>query len=53
MPYNPYLTKKYRAYINIEILANVNAIKYIYKYIYKGVNKATIVIKDGNIVVVE
>ena len=32
----------------MEILIDVNAVKYIYKYVYKGVNKAIIAIKEGN-----
>lgn len=53
VPYNPYLTKKYGAHINVEILADVNAVKYIHKYVYKGVDKATMAIKDGSTAAVE
>ena len=38
MPYNLYLSYKYYTYINIKIYASMQAIKYIYKYIYKGSN---------------
>ncbi len=34
--YNPYLSTKYDCHINVEIVANVEAVKYIYKYVYKG-----------------
>jgi len=36
VPYNPYLSGNYRAYINIKVCAFMQAIKYINKYIYKG-----------------
>jgi hypothetical protein len=36
VPYNPYLSKKYNAHINVEICTSVSAVKYLYKYIYKG-----------------
>lgn len=34
--YNPYLTCKYKAHINLEVCASIHVVKYIYKYIYKG-----------------
>lgn len=33
VPYNPYLTKKYKAYINVEVCSSIQAIKYVNKYI--------------------
>ena len=42
VPYNPYLSRKYRVYINIEIYITIKAVKYIYKYIYKGPDKVTL-----------
>ncbi|GFV76526.1 ATP-dependent DNA helicase [Trichonephila clavipes] len=36
VPYNPYLTKKYHAHINVEICSSLKSIKYIFKYVYKG-----------------
>lgn len=36
VPYNPWLTYKYDAHINVEICSTVKAVKYLYKYIYKG-----------------
>jgi len=41
VPHNPYLSWKYQAHINVEVGASVQAIKYIYKYIYKGSDQAT------------
>ena len=48
MSYSPFLIRRYLAYINVEILIDVNAVKYIYKYVYKDVNKTTIDLKDSN-----
>ncbi|XP_027126648.2 uncharacterized protein [Coffea arabica] len=39
VPYNPYLLAKYDGHINIEICSAIEAVKYIYKYIYKGHDK--------------
>ncbi|XP_037049075.1 uncharacterized protein LOC119083457, partial [Bradysia coprophila] len=36
VPYSPYLLLKYNAHINVEICTSLRAIKYIYKYVYKG-----------------
>jgi hypothetical protein len=41
VPYNPYLSRKYRAHINVEVCGSVKAVKYIHKYIYKGNDRAT------------
>lgn len=40
VPYNPFLAKKYNAHINVEICSSTSAVKYLYKYIYKGHDKA-------------
>ena len=44
--YNPQLTRKYSIYINIEVCASVGAIKYVHKYIYKGVDYITLKLAD-------
>jgi hypothetical protein len=46
VPYNPCLIRRYKAHINVEICTTVQAIKYIYKYVYKGRDKATLEIVD-------
>ncbi|KAK4509264.1 uncharacterized protein ATC70_007614 [Mucor velutinosus] len=40
--YNPFLSKRYNAHINVEVCASVQAIKYINKYIYKGSDQTTL-----------
>lgn len=39
VPYNAYLLAKFDCHINVEICSTVKAVKYIYKYIYKGHDK--------------
>jgi len=40
VPHNLYLVTKYDCHINVEICSSVQAVKYLYKYIYKGSDKA-------------
>lgn len=42
VPYNPYLCQKYDGHINVEVCATVKAVKYIYKYIFKGHDRAQV-----------
>ena len=39
--YSKYLIWKYRCHINVESIASVKAVKYIYKYVYKGHDRTT------------
>src|SRR5271168_2401356 len=34
VPYNPYLLRRYNCHINVETCSGINAIKYIFKYVY-------------------
>ncbi|GBN54440.1 hypothetical protein AVEN_170934-1, partial [Araneus ventricosus] len=47
VPYNPYLTKKYNAHINVEICSSIKSIKYIFKYVYKGHDCAKVVFENN------
>ena len=40
--YNPWLLMKYRAHINVEYCSSIKAVKYLYKYIFKGSDQATV-----------
>ena len=42
VPYNPYLLIKYNALINVEIYSSIVSCKYLYKYVYKGPNMASL-----------
>ena len=44
--YNPPLLLKYNCHINVEYCATIGSIKYVYKYIYKGSDKAFISIQN-------
>lgn len=42
VPYNPYLSRKYKAHINVEVCTSVKSVKYIFKYVYKGHDAAIV-----------
>lgn len=44
--YNPYLLAKYDAHINVEVCSTVKSVKYLYKYVFKGHDMATVEVQD-------
>ena len=46
IPYNPFLTKRYNCHINVEICSSIQAVKYLYKYVYKGHDRANVLIDN-------
>ena len=46
VPYNPYLSLKYNAHINLEVCSSIRVVKYLYKYVYKGHDRANVCIDD-------
>jgi hypothetical protein len=48
VPYNPYLTKKYNAHINVEACTSIKSVKYLFKYIYKGHDCANVQVTTTN-----
>ncbi len=42
VPHNVYLSTKYDAHINVEVCNNIHVIKYLFKYVYKGHDRATV-----------
>ncbi len=45
VPYNPYLTMRYQCHINVEVYSSITAVKYLYKYVYKGHDRALVVVQ--------
>ncbi len=43
--YNLHLATKYHAHMNMEICSSISVVKYMYKYVYKGPNRATTVVE--------
>ena len=41
VPYNPVLLMRYNCHINVEICCSIKSVKYLYKYIYKGHDRAS------------
>jgi hypothetical protein len=48
VPHNVYLSTKYDAHINVEVCNNIRAVKYIFKYVYKRHDHATVEISRQN-----
>ncbi|OWZ23034.1 LOW QUALITY PROTEIN: Helitron helicase [Phytophthora megakarya] len=46
VPCNPYLCQKYDCYVNVEVRSTIQSIKYLYEYVYKGQDPATVVPRD-------
>jgi hypothetical protein len=55
VPYNPFLLMRYNCHINVEACSSIKAVKYLFKYIYKGHDKASFaceqdIINSGGII---
>lgn len=48
VPYCPFLSAKYDCHINVECAVMLRSIKYPFKYIHKGSDRATIQVGDGD-----
>ena len=48
VPYNSYLSRLFNCHINVEVCARIRCVKYIYKYIYKGHDRTTMVLRKGD-----
>jgi hypothetical protein len=50
VPYNPYLSLLFNCHINVEVYTFVAAVKYLYKYVYKGHDRAQVDIGPVDVV---
>src|SRR2546421_6699719 len=48
VPYNPYLLLKYNSHVDVEVCSTICAIKYLYKYVYKGHDRIMFELKNKN-----
>jgi hypothetical protein len=42
VPHNVYLSIKYNAHINVEVCNNIHVVKYLFKYVFNGHDRATV-----------
>ncbi|XP_071643019.1 uncharacterized protein [Temnothorax longispinosus] len=47
VPYNPTLLLLFNSHINVEIVTSIRSVKYLYKYIYKGHDAASVIIGEN------
>ncbi|XP_021736252.1 uncharacterized protein LOC110702815 [Chenopodium quinoa] len=47
VPYNPWLLLKYDCHINVEICSSIKSVKYLYKYVHKGVDRVSMEVRAG------
>ncbi len=47
VPYNPFLSLKYNAHLNVEVVISVSCVKYLYKYTCKGSDKVMVRLANG------
>ena len=46
MPYNPYLLHLFNYHINVEACGSIKAVKYLFKYTYKGHGWASMAVRE-------
>ena len=45
VPYNPELLMRYNCHINVEVCCSIKSCKYLYKYIHKGCDMASVAVR--------
>jgi hypothetical protein len=50
VPYNSYLSLRFNCHINVEVCTFVAAAKYLYKYVYKGHDRAQVDVSPVDVV---
>jgi hypothetical protein len=48
VPYNPYLLRLFNCHINVEACGSIKAVKYLFKYIYKGHDRASVAAREAD-----
>ncbi|KAK9690274.1 hypothetical protein RND81_09G117500 [Saponaria officinalis] len=48
IPYNPYLLSLFDCHLNVEVCSTIQAVKYLYKYVYKGHDKIAFNVSQKN-----
>ena len=48
VPYSPYLLLKYKCHINVECCLSVRGVKYLYKYVHKGPDRAMVALHKSD-----
>jgi hypothetical protein len=46
VPYNPCLLRTFNCHINVEAYESIKSVKYLFKYIYKGHDRASVVMRE-------
>jgi hypothetical protein len=47
LPYNLYLVCTFNCHFNVEACSNIKSVKYLFKYIYKGHDRASVAVKEN------
>ena len=47
MPYNPHLLRAFDCHINVEACSSIKSVKYLFKYVYKGHDRASIAVRES------
>jgi len=47
VPYNPHLLHAFDCHINVEACSSIKSVKYLFKYVYKGHDRASIVARES------
>ena len=48
VPYNPHLLRYFNCHINVAACESIKAVKYLFKYIYKGHDRASISVSEAD-----
>ncbi|XP_021754905.1 uncharacterized protein LOC110720203 [Chenopodium quinoa] len=48
IPYNPYLSMLFDCHLNVEVCSTIQAVNYLYKYVYKGHDRVSFNINGAN-----